>query len=236
MTVAKVWRVYDNNPPMIAPVRTKAAHWRDLSLLLSLVMVVLLDPVLDHGEMTRVILGALIFVPLILATVRLSQIKGWVWPSLALMLSAMILEVASSIWPNRALLEIKWALIAVFLGLTVVGLFSFLRHAHSVIGVHLYTAVSIYLLLGILWAALYCAVDVARPGSFVRGNYALIDRQSELLYFSLVTLSTVGYGDIIPVNGEVRMLAALEAITGVLYIAITVALLVSHYREQGPSS
>jgi hypothetical protein len=51
------------------------------------------------------------------------------------------------------------------------------------------------------------------------------------LYFSLVTLSTVGYGDIVPLDGEVRMLAALEGVTGVLYVAITVALLVSGYKE-----
>ena len=62
------------------------------------------------------------------------------------------------------------------------------------------------------------------------------DRQTELLYFSLVTLSTLGYGDIVPLRGEVRILAALEAITGVLYIAITVALLVSSYKQKSASS
>jgi hypothetical protein len=48
----------------------------------------------------------------------------------------------------------------------------------------------------------------------------------------LVTLTTLGYGDILPASGEVRMLAALEAITGVLYVAITVALLVSAYKQR----
>jgi hypothetical protein len=55
------------------------------------------------------------------------------------------------------------------------------------------------------------------------------------LYFSLVTLSTIGYGDVIPLDGEVRMLAALEGIAGVLYIAITVALLVSAYTPRAES-
>ena len=50
------------------------------------------------------------------------------------------------------------------------------------------------------------------------------DRQTELLYFSLVTLSTIGYGDIVPLIWEARILSALEGVTGVLYIAITVAL------------
>ena len=64
---------------------------------------------------------------------------------------------------------------------------------------------------------------------------AAADRHAELLYFSLVTLSTIGYGDVIPLDGEVRILAALEGIAGVLYIAITVALLVSAYRPRADS-
>ena len=68
------------------------------------------------------------------------------------------------------------------------------------------------------------------PGSFQLGTNST-DRQSDLIYFSLVTLSTVGYGDIVPLTGEARMVAALEGVTGVLYIAITVAILVSGYRR-----
>jgi hypothetical protein len=71
------------------------------------------------------------------------------------------------------------------------------------------------------------------PGSFQFGANAT-DRESDLIYFSLVTLTTVGYGDIVPLTGEARMLAALEAVAGVLYVAITVAVLVSAYRR-GPS-
>jgi hypothetical protein len=53
-----------------------------------------------------------------------------------------------------------------------------------------------------------------------------------LLYFSLITLSTIGYGDIVPISGEARIVAALEGVTGVLYIATTVALLVSRFRNE----
>ncbi len=50
-------------------------------LLLSLVSIILVYPLLDHGELRRLLLGILMFVPIILASVRLSQIKGWLWPS-----------------------------------------------------------------------------------------------------------------------------------------------------------
>jgi hypothetical protein len=204
----------------------------DLLLLLSLLLVILVYPVLDQDGSRRLVLGALIFVPVILATFRLSQTKGSVLPAVLLMSGASLLSLASTIFPNRTLNGVKWALLAAFFALTVVGLFSYLRRAHTIQTAHLYTAMSIYLLLGMQWFAIYNAIDVFRPESF-SFNKATVDRQSELLYFSLVTLSTVGYGDVVPLDGEVRMLAALEGVTGVLYVAITVALLVSAYK--GPS-
>ena len=172
------------------------------------------------------------FVPVILATFRLSQTKGWVLPSVVLMSGASLLSFASTIFPNRTLIGMKWVVLAAFFALTVVGLFSYLRNARTVMTAHLYTAVSIYLLLAMQWFAVYSAIDVFHPGSFLFNKAKIADRQSELLYFSLVTLSTVGYGDIVPLNGEVRMLAALEGVAGVLYVAITVALLVSAYKER----
>jgi hypothetical protein len=56
---------------------------------------------------------------------------------------------------------------------------------------------------------IYLAIDAFYPGSIQVGSHP-VDRQTEFLYFSLVTLSTIGYGDIVPLTGEVRILAALE--------------------------
>ena len=77
-------------------------------------------------------------------------------------------------------------------------------------------------------------MDVFYPGSFVRGNNTLTDRQSELLYFSLVTLSTIGYSDMFRFTVRPSILTALGGI-GVLYVAITVAILISKYQQQTPS-
>jgi hypothetical protein len=90
---------------------------------------------------------------------------------------------------------------------------------------------NIYLLLGLLWAAIYLATDAFSPGSIRIGSDPS-DRQTELLYFSLITLSTVGYGDIVPLSGMARILTALEGVTGVLYIATTVAVLVGRFRNE----
>jgi voltage-gated potassium channel len=117
-------------------------------------------------------------------------------------------------------------------GMAVFGLFSYLRNATVVTTDHLFTAASIYLLLAAMWFAIYKAVETIHPFAFEQTLTGAIRPQPDLLYFSLVTLTTLGYGDIVPIGAEVRMLAGLEAAVGVLYVAITVALLVSAYRPQ----
>ena len=213
----------------------KARSGPDLLLLLSLLSVILLSPVLDHGDLRRLILTGLTFVPVILATVRLAQTRKFVLPSILLMSITFVFGVIGIFAGNRLILSLKWGSLAAFFALTVIGLFSYLREARSVLQSHLYTAVSIYLLLGMLWFALYSVLDTASPGSFMHSNNLMADRHTELLYFSLVTLSTIGYGDVLPVSGEARMLAALEGVTGVLYIAISVAILISAFKRTEPS-
>jgi hypothetical protein len=214
----------------------KAQSRPDLLLLLSLLLVILIYPVLDHGNVRRLILGVLTFVPVALATVRLAQIKVWIWPSVTLMLATLVVGVASNLYSSPRLIAMRWGILAAFFAVTVFGLFSYLKNARTVTDSHLYTAVSIYLLIGMQWFALYSAIDAIYPNAIRHSSVAPLDRSSALLYFSLVTLSTIGYGDLVPVDSEVRMLAALEGITGVLYLAITIALLVSAYRQQGASS
>ena len=78
----------------------------------------------------------------------------------------------------------------------------------------------------------YSLLNAIQPGSFVEAGVTLVDRVhgSKFLYFSLATLITLGYGDIVAVGPAGRMLAALEVAAGVLYIAITVARLVASYQ------
>jgi hypothetical protein len=177
------------------------------------------------------LLAAVTFIPVVISLVRLLQIRIWVWPSILLMSGNVIFVIAGNTFRNPTLTGIRWAFLAAFFVLTAAGLFSYLRSSRSVTRAQLYTAVNVYLLRALAWAALYLAIDAFYPGSILVGLHSG-DRRTELLYFSMVTLSTIGYGDIVPLAGEARILAALEGVTGVLYIAITVALLVSRFREQ----
>ena len=87
-------------------------------------------------------------------------------------------------------------------------------------------AIGAYLLLGVLWAHAYALVASLRPGA-LSGPLSAADGPRAFYYFSFVTLTTVGYGDILPVHPVARSLAMLEAVTGPLYLAILIARLVS---------
>ena len=91
---------------------------------------------------------------------------------------------------------------------------------------HIVGAVAVYLLLGMTWAQAYGLLDGMVPGAFNQASPAS-DSPYAFVYFSVITLATVGYGDITPVHPIARSLAMLEALFGQLYLAILLARLVS---------
>jgi len=92
---------------------------------------------------------------------------------------------------------------------------------HRILG-----AVAVYLLLGLSWASAYAFLHQLRPDAFAGALGAALIPQT-WIYYSFITLTTVGYGDITPVHPVARSLAIAEALTGQLYLAITLARLVS---------
>lgn len=87
-------------------------------------------------------------------------------------------------------------------------------------------AVAVYLLLGLTWASAYALLYDLRPGTFT-GALDAASLPQTWIYFSFVTLTTTGYGDILPVHPIARSLAIAEAVAGQLYLAITLARLVA---------
>ena len=120
-----------------------------------------------------------------------------------------------------------------FFGYVSLILFMHLGRPGRITRGRLYVSVSLYFLVGVFHFAVFDLVDSIHPGSFVEVGLPAgtgMTRASHL-YFSFVTLTTLGYGDIVPATPLARMLTVLEAATGVLYIAITVARLVAAYQR-----
>ena len=97
----------------------------------------------------------------------------------------------------------------------------------------IYGAIVVYILIGLLWVFLYKFTEFFHPGSFSFSEALADDKRKALYYYSFVTLTTLGYGDISPVSGPARSLAMLEAIMGQMYIAVLIARLVGMHISQG---
>ena len=96
-------------------------------------------------------------------------------------------------------------------------------------------SICLYLLLGLMWGFIYIAIDQLYPDSF---NYDFLhiievyDPMPELMYFSMVTLTTLGYGDITPLSSPARAMATMQAVTGQIYLTVLVARLVGMHIAQ----
>ena len=88
-------------------------------------------------------------------------------------------------------------------------------------------AICIYIMLGLLWTFGFLIVEQVAPGSISGlGEGGWHQKLQDVVYYSFITLTTVGYGEIAPIAPISRFLAYLEAITGQFYIAILVASLI----------
>ena len=90
-----------------------------------------------------------------------------------------------------------------------------------------------YLMLGIFWTGLYALVQ-AVDGHAIVSTYQNKTEHADLIYFSYSTLTTSGFGDLIPRNPAARMWSVLEAVTGTFYNAIVIARFVSLYGMRTP--
>lgn len=126
-----------------------------------------------------------------------------------------------------------------FVAFIMLHLFRFILHAPRVNSEILCAGVAIYLMLGLLWALAYTLVYRMIPDSFAftvgpAASHSMAGFNS--LYFSFVTISTVGYGDIIPVSGVARLLAIAEATSGMFYVTLLIARLVALYSSDRPGN
>jgi hypothetical protein len=220
----------------------------------SLVVCYVLLPILhqlreaiDPG-LPPIVEGVTLVVLLTGAVASVSRSRAGVFLALILGLLALALWIVNAFVVSDTLSLLQHLLAAAFFGYVIWvllrGIFAGRRATFNTVCASL----CIYLLLGMVWALAYSVVDMLDPNAFAwtvagtrpRSLFRIGSGNSAVLYFSFATLTTLGYGDIVPTTPISRMLASVEAITGQLYLAVLVARLVGlHIAEsldQGGSS
>ncbi len=135
------------------------------------------------------------------------------------------------LFPYRTLVYVNTCLALVFLVLLTVLILGQAFREGPTTSHRIMAAVAAYLILGVIWSLAYYLIALRIPEAFsVQGAVGPGDGEAlrlHLFYFSFITLTTLGYGDIVPVHPMVRMLVILEGIAGQLFPAILIARLVS---------
>ena len=147
---------------------------------------------------------------------------------LSILIAALIIRLATG-WLNQATLAVTSLMIWTVVALIAAGIalrFSF--SARSVDRQHVDAALSAYLLAGVFFGSFYWVLEQIQPGTFTfPGDFS----PNSAIYFSFVTLATLGYGDIVPRTDVARGLAIVEGVGGQLFLAVLVARLVSLYTR-----
>ena len=206
-------------------------RWRYGSLLGIIVLLTALYPFLDTTTNGMIFLQALISCMLILIIHTLSIRRTVYYIALILVIPALLLGWANIIL-NIPLLEIisGISLITVY-ALTVIILFRDLFSSSEITEDTVYGAICTYLLFGHMWGTAYYTIASLNPGAFLFDQTVYAGgplQQFDLLYFSFITLTTTGYGDIVPTIGIVKMLALFETVIGTIFIAVFMARLVGN--------
>jgi Ion channel len=154
--------------------------------------------------------------------------RHWV---IALVLAIAVLGTkwSSYVIANERLLLVNYGLAAIFSTFTACLLLADVLRKGAVTADKIYGALCVYLLIGLTWGFMFLTLEEVQPGSFLFGQarFSGIEKDpATLVYFSFVTLSTVGYGDITPFSPPARSFAFMEAIIGQIYLAVLVARLV----------
>lgn len=206
---------------------------RFLYIIFAIMLVLLINPFIEHTGK-----GGHFFAALILAMIPLTSFYALTADRhraiIILFIAApfVILDLLNLFFANRYLMIVAYSFGTILYFYIVVLMVKNLLSYRVVTANLIYCAISTYLLIGIMWAGIYAVVEGIKPGSF-----SGISETADLMYFSFVTLTTVGYGDITPQFILAKRLAVLEAAMGGIYMAVIIAMIVGRYMsmqtEQG---
>lgn len=200
-----------------------------LYVFLCQVLLLVLFPYLERPGLPLVLfrlLGAAAFVSGVYAvSARRAQ---WII-ALALAIPAGALNTVLAFRPEMPIAVPTLIFTILFLVFTLVSLLRAVIRSERVTSDTIYGALSVYLLMAIAWGAAYLLLETLQPGAIsmdaTRHPNHTMD-WSDCVFYSFVTLTSVGYGDIVPLSAQARSLSILEAVSCMMYVAVLIARLV----------
>lgn len=199
-------------------------------LLLGLLLYLLASPIADQylHSFAALAVDLTLLLPIVLGVWSMKHGTRWYWAGMVLTATVVLAQMTSVLFLDRALEPFVHLLACVFFSALAVTALDDVLLGGPVDSNRLTGAICVYMLLAIAWAMLYALLEAVTD----QPMFSNLDAKqggtdvAALVYFSLVTLTTLGYGDIAPLTPLSRMLASLEAAFGQLYLTVLVAALV----------
>lgn len=216
----------------------QGAYWRNRYAILfaSLLMTLGLTPMLSALEFPREVLIAFLGLNLCAAVVGADGARKYPAVNLILAGALTLRLVAVAVGASSVVMgtQVVWTGVAFVAAARAVRFALQSRHIDRQ---HVFAALSAYLIAGHFFGMLYATMDRIWPGSFTIAGVASDPLElADAIYFSFVTMTTLGYGDIVPVASGVRGIVVVEAVVGQLYLAVLVARLVGLHSHDLKSS
>ncbi|MGI9290104.1 MAG: ion channel [Gammaproteobacteria bacterium] len=210
-------------------------------LLIGIALFLIVGPIADavFGRADGAILLLSYTTMLIIGVWGLHETKLLFNTGLALGVICVSITIADLLIPDTDLGLYLMGVLFIFQLMSIGTAFRYVFGKGSITLNRLFGGICLYLLLGLTWNILYVYAYTINPADFVGLNQQALANGNlywEMTYFSFVTLTTLGYGDIQPVGAIAKVLAYSEAIVGELFIAVLIGALVGNYissREAG---
>jgi hypothetical protein len=205
---------------------------RFVFLFVSLLAVLFLAPFIEGFRFLRILFSVFLTAVFLTAIYAISQKRQSALIALFLLLPALALT-----WVSYFVDSVGWYLssrfsVLVFYVFIIVNILSFIFRQKEMTRDLIVGAAVVYLLMAEAWARVYQILETLNPGSFAMPDGNLQNSQLIFDYYSLVTITTLGYGDVTPLTSVASSLSTLEAVVGQLYLVITVAWLVGMHVSQ----
>ena len=213
------------NPSNATYLESLSQH-RFFIILVLILLTLVLTPFLDQFIETRILMDVFlttIFISIIFA-IRSKSTHVIVASILALPLIVSTWSFYFIASPHIGLVTRIFG--ALFFGYAVIIILQIIARSTDVSKETIFAAIVAYLLIAMMWAFLYMILELVIPGSFSIPESSIRQENMRFEYFSFVTITTLGYGDITPLSDRASALALLEALIGQIYLVVLVAWLV----------
>jgi hypothetical protein len=191
----------------------------------------------DKPGLETVLFRLLAAVAFLAAVYAVSEKRAQWITALALLIPSAVLNVLFTLRPELRIAVPALVFTILFLGFTLVTLLGAVLRAETVTSDTIYGALSVYLLMAFVWGIAYLLIETLHPGSLSMDRARHPNHNADwfdCMFYSFVTLTSLGYGDMVPVTAQSRSLSILEAVSGIMYVAVLVARLVGLYSTRKP--